>query len=101
MKNKNLPVYNGQSVKLILLDNMVIGFIDISTGFYYYLSNNLKETIQGPTSWWLAVVAVIVCFVAGIFIIGNNIWLYALLILLPYLFLWYIRISSYFFRKKN
>lgn len=50
VKNKNLPVYNGQSVKLILLDNMVIGFIDISTGFYYYLSNNLKETIQGPTS---------------------------------------------------
>ena len=43
LKNMNLPIYQEQSVTLITIDEIIIGFIDNATNNYYYLTKNLQS----------------------------------------------------------
>ncbi len=59
LNNIDLALYPGQRVKLILINNRMVAYIDPNTGNYQYITNNLKKTLDmGIGINWVLVVIV-------------------------------------------
>lgn len=64
LKNLNLPVFSGQKIQLIAIEDQVVALLDKATNNYYFLTRNLQEELQyGLTfSWPLVVVMTVILF---------------------------------------
>lgn len=70
IRNRNLPVYQGQNVSVLLLEQQVIGFIDQGTNKYYYTRTDFNSFL--PIGWplkhfWITglfflLIAIVNCF---------------------------------------
>ena len=56
-KNLNLPLFTGQKVTLIAINDNVIAYIDKSTNAFHYLTNNLQKDLNyGFKIHWIRVI---------------------------------------------
>lgn len=101
LSNVNVPLYVDQDVRLIAIDDEVIGYIDGGTNNYYYITNNLKNVLgKGFRISWGVVFAV---SLALTFLIPNGFLPLntpLIFFLLPMIYWFYLRISNYLFEKK-
>ncbi len=101
LKNLNLPIYQGQSVILIIINNSVIGFIDNSTNNYFYLTRNLQERLgKGQKLNWIIFVGIVLLVSAILLVKDFNSKFFIYLFLIPVAYWCYLRISNSFFERK-
>lgn len=102
LNNVNLALYPGQRVKLILVQNTMIAYIDTNTGNYQYLSNNLKDAlgIGISVNWVLVVIATLLLTLglSNIYGAGTGLAMYSLL--LPGLAWLYQRLYNFLLEKR-
>jgi hypothetical protein len=87
IKNLDLPVYTEQDVTILCADNIVLGYIDMQTNYYYYTSKDFQSLLGlGISVLWIWLAGILAG--AAIYFFNHKeftLWLYIPLMAL-YLF---------------
>jgi len=99
--NLNLPIYSGQIIQLISIDNVVIAFEDKMNNEHFYLSNNPASEFDKLKISWTSVIILTILLFYFFNIITPNYSNYAgLAFLLPICFRVFRGIQNEYFEKR-
>lgn len=97
----NLPIYAGQMVELIFIDDNLIAFEDKQLQEFYYLSNNPGSALGGlQISWMHIIVLTILLYYAVAILLPNYAEFAALALLLPLSYRVFRAIQDNYFEKQ-
>lgn len=100
-RNTQFPLYPGQTITLLSINDKVIAYTDRNTGDYYYFSNNLQQDLgYGVQFTWRFVFALTLLFFVVLAEMPETIASYSMLaFLLPFGFWIYRRITNFFLER--
>ena len=99
--NLNLPIYTGQTIELISIDNIIVAFLDKQNNEYFYLSNNPASDFDKLKISWINIIILTISLYYLFIIIMPNYSIYAgLVFLIPICFRVYRGIQNEYFEKK-
>ena len=69
IRNLDLPIYTGEEVVVLRVANIIVGYMDVKTQYYYFVDRNLGKRlglgIANSRVWLTAVLGcAILCFIA-------------------------------------
>ena len=68
VRNLDLPIYSGEEVMVVEVGNIIVGYIDSKTKFYYYITKNLGRRLGlGIAFFWIWLAAIAASFMIVIF----------------------------------
>jgi hypothetical protein len=99
--NLNLPIYSGQIIDLISIDNSIIALEDKDNNEYFYLSNNpARELGLEKITWLSVVIATIILYFLFTKVIPIKSEYVGLVFLLPLGFRVFRGFQNEYFEKK-
>jgi hypothetical protein len=61
IRGLDLPLYTGEEVMLVCVGNIIIGYIDVKSNRYYYMTENLRYSLGlGMAPYWIWIGAILV-----------------------------------------
>lgn len=87
----DLPIYRGQQVLVICVNNSIIGFIDRQTSKYYYTVTDFAKLLcLGMAYYWVWVIGVLAGLIALVFTWKDEDGFLPLLFFMPIAAMWLI-----------
>ncbi len=101
-KNLNLPLYTGQKVTLVSINDNVIAYIDKSTDTFYYLTDNLQRDLAYglKINWTVILVLTFSIYLLMTSLLEPGDRYTPLILLLPIAFRFYQKVSNYILKNK-
>ena len=79
LNNLNLPLYPGQKVTLVAINDYVVAYIDKKTNEFYYLTTNLQRDLNyGIKINWRIIILITLGFYILFSTFFRDIWLYSI-----------------------
>lgn len=101
-KNMNLPLYTGQKVTLIAINDNVIAYLDKANNQFYYLTNNLQRDLNYgfKINWRTVILLTFVVYLLSLIVLTANYW-FSLIIAVLLMTVWvYQRVTNFVLEKK-
>lgn len=101
-KNLNLPLYTGQKVTLVSINDNIIAYIDKTTDTFFYLTDNLQRDLEyGLKINWtvIFVLTFLIYFLMTLFLDPGNKYS-SLILLLPIALRLYQIMTNYILKNK-
>jgi hypothetical protein len=92
IKDRDLPVYNGQEVTIISVGKAVLGFVDMQTNYYYYTTGDFSRKLgMGPAFYWVWIIGLLGGITVYLLDLQQGMFLWLLVPLGIALLLYYVQ----------
>ena len=102
LKNITLPAYQGQEVLLIVVNDLVLGYIDNESNKYYYLTDDLSGALGLGIGWKWFIIGGLAAGAGLFFLLPEDIrhLFFYFLLIVPVLYKMYREVFSRYVEKK-
>lgn len=101
INNFDLPLYNGQHVMVIRINDIIIGFVDKQTSKYYYTRTDFSKACKlGMPYYWVWVIGISAGLI-GFVLTKENAYPLPVVLLIPTAMMWLIYQAQKWIRNNN